>query len=147
MISKKKALHSLVEKLELDIVKLNDEHGNLGESIPQESLSLLLSKYQQSIDKFLLTYRVVNSINFSQGGNPRDMEARKLAKEIVDEYQSKNGKLPTGTYLHQKYSQIVAELASQRLPCPDDISKRTVEQWLKEIRENNFRYAGEPLDF
>ena len=102
MISKKKALHSLVEKLELDIVKLNDEHGNLGESIPQESLSLLLSKYQQSIDKFLLTYRVVNSINFSQGGNPRDMEARKLAKEIVDEYQSKNGKLPTVTYLHQK---------------------------------------------
>jgi len=147
MISKKEALHSLVEKFELDIAKLNHEHGDLGDRMNQESLSSLISKYQQSTDRFFMNYRVVNNIKFPQGGNSNDMAARKLAKEIADEYLSRNGKLPTGTYLQQTYNQIVAELASQRLPCPDDIAKRTFELWLKEMREDRFRYAGEPTDF
>jgi hypothetical protein len=145
---KEEKLFSMVEKFGKEITDLVDWYEALDIDLDQQELRRLNLLHRNMVKKFLISYSTVYNMKLPlQGGYPKDLEARRLAKLIVDKYVSEKNKLPTGTYLFETYNQTVREMALQRQKCPDEIAKRTCELWLKEMRDNNFSYEGEPTEF
>ena len=137
----------MVENFGKEITELVDWYEVLDIELDQQELKRLNLLHRNMVEKFLTSYTFMYNLKVPSGGYPKDLEARKLAKLIVDKYVSENNKLPTGTYLYKTYNQAVREMALQRQKCPDEVAKRTCEQWLKEIGNNNFSYEGEPTEF
>ena len=138
----------MVEKFVKEITDLVDRYESLDIDLDQQELRRLNLLHRNMVEKFLASYTCIYNLKLpQQGGYPKDLKARRLAKLIVDKYVSEKNKLPTGTYLFETYNQTVREMALQRQECPDEVAKRTCEQWLKEMRDNNFSYEGEPTEF
>ena len=138
----------MVEKFVKEITDLVDRYESLDIDLDQQELRRLNLLHRNMVEKFLASYTCIYNLKLpQQGGYPKDLKARRLAKLIVDKYVSEKNKLPTGTYLFETYNQTVREMALQRQKCPDEVAKRTCEQWLKEMRDNTFSYEGEPTEF
>ena len=145
---KEKIMFSMVEKFVKEITDLVDRYESLDIDLDQQELRRLNLLHRNMVEKFLASYTCIYNLKLpQQGGYPKDLKARRLAKLIVDKYVSEKNKLPTGTYLFETYNQTVREMALQRQKCPDEVAKRTCEQWLKEMRDNTFSYEGEPTEF
>jgi uncharacterized protein (UPF0262 family) len=141
-------LRSIIKYLQKITNKFEVEFKNFDKSAISKDFLYLNWNYAQSVKKAIEDYELVDRSTYAgiKAGKPKNIEAMKIAKRYVEDYQAKvkdSSKYPTGIELQAEIERQISALVLSRIDAPKYVEVRTCSSWLTQMKRGTFKIKDE----